>query len=644
MGRLTFRPAEGPFARRGAASAAAQAALAGDLVAPFLHNANFTAIRRVETRITEMMARSLRFFLLLLSLALPLVAGAAERVKWTASIPADAAGGAVVTATLKAEIEKGWNLYSINKVEGPVPTTVEAIAPATLAGKVEQSKPIKKQDPNFGVEVEYFTGEATFKVPLKLGPNPTEGKLKVRYQTCNDRTCDMPKTVEVPLTGEAAQATVVKSSTADQQEKGLLPFIGFAFGAGLLALLTPCVFPMIPITVSFFAKRRENLGNKAALGQAAAYCFGIVSAFTGFGLIVTILFGASGIQRFATNPIVNIVLAAIFVLLALNLFGMLQLTLPSKVTNAFNPHGKPGLLAPILMGLTFTLTSFTCTVPFVGTILVSAANGDYLYPLVGMLAFSSAFALPFFLLALFPQYLARLPKSGSWLEMVKAFMGFLELAAAVKFISNADLVWGTGLISRSAFLYIWAIILVGAALFLLRVIRLPKVDVPPKLGIGRLATVGATFLISGWLVTGARGVSLGEMEAFLPPGQSDGWIEDYDRAVQVARRDKKPILIDFTGVTCTNCRWMEKNMFPLPEVSKEMDNYVLVKLFTDRDQDSDRRNQALQQKLTGVVTLPVYAVVSPDEKVLKVFEGSTRKTEEYVGFLQKARTQLSAQR
>ncbi|AIE88098.1 protein-disulfide reductase DsbD family protein [Fimbriimonas ginsengisoli] len=580
-----------------------------------------------------MMTRLLRTFLLGLCLMAPLLASAADLVKWTASIPADAKPGAATTVTLTGKVVPGNHLYSLTKPKGtgPTPTTIEAVAPLKISGKIDQSTPLKRIDPNFQVEVEYYGDTATFTVPVTLGPDPKKDKLSVHFQTCDDRACAFPKTVEVPLSGAEAKVVVEQGDVANARAKGLLPFLGFAFLSGLIALLTPCVFPMVPITVSFFSKRRENMGAKTGLLHAGAYCFGIIGAYTAFGILVTVLFGASGIQNFAANPYVNLVLAIIFVLLALNLFGLLEVSLPSKLTNAFSPHSKSGLLAPFLMGLTFTLTSFTCTGPFVGTVLVSAANGDLIYPLVGMLAFSTAFALPFFLLALFPQYLARLPKSGSWLEVVKAFMGFLEVAAAVKFVSNADLVWGTGLISRTTFLLIWAAIFGGSVLFLLRVIRLPKIEVPAKLGRGRAVTAILTSLLAVWMLVGATGKSLGDLEAFLPPGASDGWSENYERSLQVAKRDNKPLLIDFTGVTCTNCRWMERNMFPRPEVAQELKNYVLTKLYTDRP--SDKANQDLMLKLTQKVTMPIYVVMSPKGDVLRIFEGSTPDVQKYLKFL-----------
>jgi thiol:disulfide interchange protein DsbD len=577
------------------------------------------------------MIRVLRLLVVLVGLFAAVMASAEERVKWTATLPPDAKAGAAATVTLTAEVEKGWHFYALATKVGN-PTQITAADPLKLAGTIEPSKPIEKPDPNFNNALaDFYDDSATFTVPVTLGPDPTNEALNVNFQACNDRVCELPKSVEVPLSGQAAKPVVVKGDVDQARDKGLLSFLLFAFTAGLLSLLTPCVFPMVPITVSFFAKRREGGTARSGVTHALAYCFGIISAFTAVGLLISVLFGASGIQKFATNPFVNLILATIFILLALNLFGMFQLTLPYKLTNAFSSRGKTGLLAPLLMGLTFTLTTFTCTVPFVGTILVSAANGDLLYPVLGMLAFSTAFALPFFLLALFPQYLANLPKSGAWLEMTKAFMGFLELAAAVKFLSNADLFWGTGLISRSAFLVTWAIILSAAALFLVRVIRLPKVELPAKIGPGRVFVVAASVAAAVYLASGATGRSLGEIEAFLPPGKADGWITDYDRARAIARRDHKPLLIDFTGYQCTNCRWMERNMFPRPDVSGQLPNYTLTRLFTDGAQDGANRD--LELKLTNKITLPIYVVLTPDGRVIRMFEGSTRVPADFVAFL-----------
>jgi len=474
-----------------------------------------------------------------------------------------------------------------------------------------------------------------------------KGVLAVHYQACNDKNCLSPTTASVPIGSSQTEPTVGGTASGAapgidddaarlkaQQTSGLVEFIVFAFGAGLLALLTPCVFPMVPITVSYFSKQRDTKGGKSSLAQPLAYCLGIIGAYTVFGLVVSILFGASGIQTFATNPIVNLVLAGLFVVLALNLFGVYEVSLPVGLQNKFSYRGKSGLIVPVLMGLTFTLTSFTCTGPFVGTILVSAAEGNYFRPVVGMLAFSTAFALPFFFLALFPQYLAKLPKSGSWLSAVKGFMGFIEVAAAVKFFSNADLVWSTGILSRTLFLGVWVVIFAAAALFLLGVLRLPKVDMPKTIGPARIAVLLLTVFTAGYLVLGMTGHSLGELEAFLPPTKTVGWMESYKEALALAQRTNKPIFINFTGVTCTNCRMMEKNMFPDPDVVHELNNYIKVELYTDKQSKEDEDNQALQQKLSGTVTLPVYLCVSPSGKVLNKFLSSTRDHKEFIRFLQ----------
>lgn len=574
------------------------------------------------------------------TVTVPIRPKATGPVEWSARVVGDIVDQ-TATVEVTADIADNWHLYGLPPTKADnIPTTIEAVDPARLKGKPTQTKPIHKFDKNFGAEVDYFESSATFKVSVFVGEDGVKGKkLKVRYQACNDVTCLPPTSVEVPIDGSLASvAAPVAGQTTDDQNlaaaksKGILPFMAFAFGAGLLALLTPCVFPMVPITVSFFAERREKHGSKSGLSQAAAYCGGIIGAFAAFGLIVTALFGATGIQQFATNPWINIAIGLLFVVLALNLFGFFEIKVPYALANKFSPSGKAGLLAPVFMGLTFTITSFTCTVPFVGTILVSAASGDWIYPLFGMLAFGTAFSLPFFLLALFPHALASLPRAGSWMAAVKGFMGFLEVAAALKFFSNSDLVWSLGIFSRERFLVIWMVIGLATLAFLVGVLKLPHVTMPKQLGKGRIAVMAATIAIVGWLGLGVAGRSLGELEAFLPPSHS-GWIETYDQAQHQAIASNRPMFVNFTGVTCTNCRWMEKNMFPREDITDALKGYIKVELFTDRELDSDRANQALQQKLAGTVTLPLYLILSPDGRVLRKFESSTRDSSQFLAFL-----------
>ncbi len=596
--------------------------------------------------------------IVLLLLTAFLAWGQPSHVKWSVTWKVAKAGTGPSIIDLHAAIDPGWHLYSTVPVKGmgPVPTTITVQPPLdkTVDGPITESKPITKLDPNFNLVVQFFQDSAEFQIPVNVANGTVDGTLKVRYQVCNDSTCIPPTTVTVSTSGspivEKATGAVQTPTTDDYtrsvnsaRSSGLAAFLALSFGAGLLSLLTPCVFPMIPITVSFFSKRREAGGSGVA--QAAAYCAGIVGSFAVFGMVVSVFFGASGIQRFATNPWVNLVLAGIFIVLALALLGIYTINLPSGLVNRFSgAQGKGGLLAAALMGLTFTLTSFTCTVPFVGTILAGASQGDYVYPLLGMLAYGTAFASPFFLLALFPQYLARLPRSGSWLETVKAFMGFIEIAAAVKFLSNADLVLRTNLLPRPTFLGIWAAIAIAAGLFLLGRLPLPSIERPKKLGPWRIGFGIGSLALAVWFIASLSGRSLGELEAFMPPSES-GWLHNYAKALRTSQQANRPILINFTGVTCTNCRWMEKNMFPRPLVAKQLGQYVTVELYTDRETSDDASNKALQQQLTGVVTLPEYVALSPEGKKLSVFQGSTRDMDKFVSFLTQGRgTGLAAAR
>jgi thiol:disulfide interchange protein DsbD len=296
------------------------------------------------------------------------------------------------------------------------------------------------------------------------------------------------------------------------------------------------------------------------------------------------------------------------------------------------------------MGLAFTLTSFTCTAPFLGTLLVVASQGDWQWPLAGMLAFSTVFALPFVILAFVPQVLASLPRSGPWLLSVKVVMGIVELAAAMKFLSNVDLVWGWNIFTRPVVLTSWVILSMVLVAYLAGLIRLGPAARLGRPGPTRLAFVAASALLGIWLASGLAGRRLGELEAFLPPadlsarsleGELPWIVNDYDQALKEARARNQPILIDFTGYTCTNCRWMEANMFPKPEVSIELARYVRVRLYTDRRGEPYAGFQRMEQSLFGTVALPYYAVMQPDGRPTLGFGGLTRDSAQYVAFLRK---------
>lgn len=540
-----------------------------------------------------------RLLLLLTMLAVAAMSWGQEmHSKWTATLePADTRAGETAKIVMKVTITPEWHIYGMHDKNASVPTKFEIAENPVLEqiGDPAAPPPIKKLDELLGKEVDIYEGEVSFEIPVRLKQGITgEQKLTIAAtaQACNAQKCDLPFPVDVPLTITVAEgeprsdrteppALIGQSGTPsdvqtpsgppvqqDEQTKalqaakqqGLLSYLWLCLLAGFAALLTPCVFPMIPITVSFFSKRTEGTNGKPAYGPAAAYCGGIIGMYTALGVVVAFVFGATGIQKLAVNPYLNLALAALFIVLAANLFGLFEIKLPSGLVNKVNSGTRSGsILAPVLMGLTFTLTSFTCTVPIVATLLVGASQGDILFPVLGMLAFSTAFSLPFFLLALFPQFISRLPRSGSWMVTVKAFMGFLELAAAVKFLSNADLVWELGWLTRPVFLAIWAVIGVIGGLYMLGWLLLGHESGKPPIGWPRRVFGIATLAAGVYCIAGIEGASMGELSSFLPPDPYPGrhssstsdiaWIRTYEEGVSKAKAEGKPMFINFTGVT-----------------------------------------------------------------------------------------------
>ncbi len=629
------------------------------------------------------------------------------QVKWSATLrPTDARRGEGAQIVVTAQIPKGWHLYSTTQpAGGPIRTTLK-IAPNSVilsVGAPLQPRPKVKFDKGFNLNVETFEGNVTFGLPIKIQPNAsTKSKIaiQVRSMICSDTTCLPPQSETLslriqpasgkaragrlkPVTqispqqsgtsgGQSPKATSStrlspSASTTSQnndgiaaqvqraQSNGIGAFLLLACTMGFAALLTPCVFPMIPLTVSVFSKA-ENATTKRDFRAPIAYCLGIIGTFTLIGLVVSAFFGASGITRLAANPWLNVAMAVLFVVLALNLFGVFEIMVPSSVLNRVQPQNasaSSSLVAPLLMGLAFTLTSFTCTVPFVGTLLVATSKGGAWWPLLGMLAFSSAFAFPFFLLALFPQWLSRLPKAGSWMVSLKATMGFLELAAALKFLSQADYVWNLGVLTHPIFLSIWSTLAIVAGLYLLRWLRLPHESSTGKAGLMRRA-LGIAFGAAGvYLLSGIGGRSLGVVDAYPPPvdygsrtisASALTWHNDYAQAVDVAQREGRPILINFTGYACTNCRVMESNVLPQPDVRREIANFVPVELYTDGEDAASKRNSILQQQKFGTIALPLYVAVSPDGRELARLEGLNRDPQAFVSFLQRAQssTRLAA--
>lgn len=504
--------------------------------------------------------------------------------------------------------------------------------------------------------------------------SPLRGTTRRAGDTPSARTATTPAAPPVTSTPEAVPlaASPAPSSTSDGAlaasapgsdtaappspsgvPGGSLPaFLWLAATMGLLSLLTPCVFPMVPITVSYFTKHAAT-SRRGAVGLAGAYGLGIVLTFAALGTAIAIVAGAAGLNRFAANPWLNLGIAALFVVFALNLFGAFELRLPSRWATALDASGRSPragrLGGAVLMGLTFTVTSFTCTAAFIGTLLVLAAQGAWQWPLVGMIVYASVFAAPFVVLALVPQLAAQLPRAGGWLTTVKVSMGLLEIAAAMKFLSNVDLVWRWGVFTRDLVLASWVAVALVLALYLVGLVRLQHEGPASSPGPWRLVSGLLSLTLGIWMATGLLGRRLGELEAFLPPAigaQAEGpapgglaaelpWItNDYDGALGEARREAKAVFVDFTGYTCTNCRWMEANMFPRTAVRRELDRFVRVRLYTDGEGEPYVSQQRLQQERFGTVALPLYAILRPDGTVVATFAGLTRDEAEFLRFLQ----------
>jgi thiol:disulfide interchange protein DsbD len=422
-------------------------------------------------------------------------------------------------------------------------------------------------------------------------------------------------------------------------------FLWLAAVTGALSLLTPCVFPMIPITIAYFNNQRSADASSSALRHAILFGAGIIVTFTALGLGLAVLVGAAGLAQFAADPWVNIIIGVLFIGFALSLLGMYDLPLPfsNRFLNRVDATARDRsgrAVGSVLMGFAFTLASFTCTAPFVGPLLVSASRGDWQVPLAGMAVFSTVFAAPFFILALVPRWTSALPRAGAWLKDVKVVVGLFEIAAALKFFSNADLVWGTGILTRTVVLTAWVAIAITAAAYLAwRITR------DANASAYRWATPLVALAIAVWLGNGVRGKTLGEVEAFLPPSDfpvavgstSLSWIlNDHAKALETASANNQLVFIDFTGYTCTNCRWMEANMFARADVSASLSHYVLSRLYTDGEGEMYERQQQFQEDRFGTVALPLYAIVDSKGKTVRTFSGLTRNPREFLAFLRNA--------
>ncbi len=613
---------------------------------------------------------SIGFMLSLVALLLAASASAQSPnpVTWTTTAQDTTPGGTLRTKFV-AVLEPGWHIYSLTTPGGgPTPTTIKLPPDSTLTGlRLYQPSSKTKYDPNFKLNTEIFETRVEFiadaQLPSDAKPGPAEASFLIRFQACTDKEClprkltlvapykvsaTSPPLASIP-TGfiEAKARSIAAPVTAATPTEGLTGFLLVAFGLGIASIFTPCVFPMIPITLSFFLNR-PGATRAQSIKQALLFCAGIVVLFTVIGLTLTAVVGPFGVVQLGSSPWVNGFIALIFLVFGLSLLGAYELTLPSGLLTKMDQLSQGGGIGgTLLMGLTFALTSFACVGPFVGTLLAGSVQRGGVQPALGMASFATGLSTPFFILALFPAFLQRLPRSGGWLARVKIVLGFVVLAAMLKYLSSIDMVLQWNLLTRERFLAAWFVLFTLAGLYLLGLLRMEGVKEGETVGVGRVLS-GAAFLIFALsLLPGMFGGPLGELDAMVPlatessifggtrSGQPEtAWMKnDYEGALAKAKAENKRVLVAFTGYACSNCHWMKANMFTKPEIAKLLGGYVLVELYTDGTDDVSERNQQLEESRFKTISIPLYAILDADGNTLASSAGLTRDVPLFTAFL-----------
>jgi len=525
---------------------------------------------------------------------------------------------------LKAKIDEGWHLYGTELPEGgPIKTSFyfENLENVELSGDIVASKgTIDKFDPSFQLQVNYYETEVTFTQRVKVTHDFCSVKGYVEFMSCNDETCTPPMNKEFSFELKGGNTSDLKTGGNDtttgagaKQGRNYRNIFILAFLGGLAALLTPCVFPMIPMTVSFFTKQSKT--KTKGIRNGIWYGISIILTYVILGTVVTAIFGAGSLNNLSTNPWFNLFFALLLFVFAFSFMGAFEIILPSKWVNVVDRKADKGGLAGIFfMAFALALVSFSCTGPIVGALIVEAALRGSMAPVIGMLGFSLALAIPFALFAAFPGWLNTLPKSGGWLNSVKVVLGFLEFAFAFKFLSIADMVLNLHILEREVFISVWIAVFLGLALYLWGKIQFPHDSPTTYLPVSRfvLGTIVFAFVI--YMIPGLWGAPVKLISGFPPPvdyaesplgvgksqvqGVAQSMVnidpekhigphgiplyEDYDKALDESVKSGKPLLIDFTGKGCTNCRKMEDNVWIDPEVKKMLlENYVIVSLFVD---------------------------------------------------------------
>ena len=635
--------------------------------------------------------------------------------------------GEEITLTFTAAVPTDWYMYSndFDPDLGPMLTEAEFEANPSyeLVGDFTPVSPKEKYDDIWEGNIRYFTGTAVFQQKLKVLDPAGEISGLVTYQICTDVTGQcIPFETELfyafsgasaaQMTADASEASEASGGlpvkrlepfnnsfapeAVDRGWGGLLGFFLLSFAGGLAALLTPCVFPMIPMTVSFFTKsggtRREGIT------KAMIYGLSIIAIYTLIGTVFALIFGAEFANFLSTHWIPNLLFFAVFVVFALSFFGLFEINLPNSLVNKMDRKADKGGYAGIFfMAFTLVLVGFSCTGPIAGTILLEAAGGQTIKPLVGMLGFSSAFAIPFTLFAVFPGWLSNLPKSGGWMNTVKVVLGFLELALALKFLSIVDQVYHWNLLDREIYLALWIVIFSLLGFYLLGKIVFPHEEKPKNTSVSRLLMAVMVFSFVVYLIPGLFGAPLKALAGYLPPmstqdfrifgpGTSDavpplaegceipkyddllelphgltGYF-DYEQALACAQKQNKPLFIDFTGHGCVNCREMEAAVWSDPAVLQRLrEDYVVVALYVDEKTELPKEDwyiSAYDDKLKKTLgkqnmdfmiqrlnanAQPYYTLVGEEGELLAAPFGYDLSVENFVQFLDKGKVQFEQQ-
>ena len=660
------------------------------------------------------------FGLLFIISLLTVQAQVLEPVKW--SFRSEKTADNKFDIIMTADIDLGWHLYAMDIAQGgPIATSFTFDEPSgyTLDGKpVAVDKPEVKFDKSFGMNIGMHSEKAEFRQKITVSQFPVTVKGFVTFMSCDDKQCLPPRDVEfdITITGNASAASSAKDSGAEpsvataaggfkmqsatpetipQQKpaRGLLKFFLISLLAGFAGVLTPCVFPMIPMTVAFFSQGAENKGS--SIGKALIFGLSIILLYSSLGIIVSLTSAGAGFANtLSTHWIPNLIFFLLFLVFAASFFGAFEIVLPARwVSSTDSKVDKGGALAAFFLGLTTVLVSFSCTGPIVGALLVQAASGDVLRPTIGMFGFGLAFALPFTLFALFPSWMKKMPKSGGWLNSVKVVLGFIMLAFSLKFASTIDTVYSLGILSRDVYLAIWIVIFILMGFYLMGKIKFAHDSDVQHIGILRLVLIIASFSFAVYLVPGLFGAPLTRISALLPPRETSGFnlmkaisnnrgggpapvtagsaicetpkyagflyfeygLEGYfdlEQALACAQKLNKPVLIDFKGHACANCKEMDARVWSDPEVQRRIrENFVLVGLYVDdrtklpdnevfvskvdgkEKKTMGKKNEDIEISMFNTNTLPLYAIVDPYGKPLIETRGTDFNIQEYIKWL-----------